>query len=180
MRSKHLSTVIPVSLVAIVLTRVVRGGDVHTCLCTQLTDSEGDLRRGTEALEEISLDAVGGEDGCHGLCEHTSVVAAVVTYDDSEILTAWEGLEDVVGEALCGHAYDVLVHTVGTGSHDTTESTCTKLEVLIEGVDESGLVLCVEHCLYFFTCLLIKGGREPFFCPCLALSDQLCIVCHNQ
>ena len=39
-RSQHLCTIVPVGLVAVVLTRVVRSGNVDTCLCAKLTDGE--------------------------------------------------------------------------------------------------------------------------------------------
>ena len=178
-RSQHLCAVFPISLVAIIFAGVVRSCHVDTSLSVKLTDGKRDLWCRTKALEEISLDAVGREDGCYGLSEHTTVVTAVVTYYDSKILTTWECLQDIVGKSLGSHTHDVLVHTVRTSTHDTTEATSTKLKILIESVNQRSLVLCVEHCLNFLTCLLIKGRREPFFCPCLALSNQLCIVCHN-
>ena len=59
MWGQHLCTIIPVCLVAIVLTSVVRGGHVHTSLCTQLTDSERNLRCRTETLKEINLNTIG-------------------------------------------------------------------------------------------------------------------------
>ena len=56
--SQNLSTITPVSLVAIVLLRVVRSSNVDTSLGTELADSEGNLWCRTEALEEISLDII--------------------------------------------------------------------------------------------------------------------------
>ena len=85
---QHLCAVFPVSLVAIVLFRVVGGGDVHAGLSSELPDGEGDFGRGTQALEEIDLDAVGREDVCHGLGVFAAVVAAVVTNDHAEVLAA--------------------------------------------------------------------------------------------
>ena len=40
MGSQHLCTIVPISLVAVILAWVVAGCDIHTCLSTQLTDSE--------------------------------------------------------------------------------------------------------------------------------------------
>ncbi len=179
-RREHLGAVVPIGLVAVILAGVVRGGDVDTSLTAQLTDGKRDLRRGTQALEEICLDAVGREDGCNGLCKHTAVVAVVVTYYDSEVVTSGECLQDIVGKTLGGHTNDILVHAVGAGTHDATQTARTELEVLIEGVDERCLVGIVQHCLYFLTCLLVKGRRKPFLSPCLALSNQLSIIFHKN
>ena len=94
-------------------------------------------------------------------------------------LLAREGFQDIVGKALSGHAHDILVHAVGACTHDAAQSAGTKLQVLIECVDEGGLVLCVEHGLYFFSCLFVEGRAEPLLRSCLTLGNQLCIVCHN-
>ena len=90
----------------------------------------------TEALEEISLDAIGREDGSYGLSEETGVVTAVVTYHYRKVLLTWESLEDVVSKALCSHTNDILVHAVGTCAHDTAQTTSTELQVLIECINE--------------------------------------------
>ena len=177
--SQNLSTVAPVSLVTVVLLRVVRSSYVDTSLGTELTDSERNLRCRTEALEEISLDAIGREDGSYGLSEETGVVTAVVTYHYRKVLLTWESLEDVVSKALCSHTNDILVHAVGTCAHDTAQTTSTELQVLIECINESRLVLCVEHCLYFFTSFFVKSRCEPLLCSFFTLLDQFCVISHS-
>ncbi len=155
-RSEHLSTVIPVSLVAVILTRIVGCCDIDTGLAAQLTDGERDLGGGSEALEEIYLDAIGGENISHCLGEHPTVVAAVVTDDHAEVITARESLEDVVGEALSSHADDILIHTVGASAHDAAQTACAEFEVAVECVDEFGLVVIVKHGLDSLSCLFIE------------------------
>ena len=91
-RSQNLSAIAPVSLVAVVLLRVVRSCYVYTSLSTKLTDGERNLRCRAQSLEEISLDAISREDGCHGLSKETRIVAAVVTYYYREVFLAWERL----------------------------------------------------------------------------------------
>ncbi len=177
MGSEHLSAVVPVGLVAVILAGVVAGGDVHTGLAAQLADGEGDLGRGAQALEEVHLDAVGREDVSHALGEHASVVTAVVAYYHRALL-AREGFKDVVGEALRGHAHDILVHAVGAGSHDAAQTAGAELQVLVEGVDERRLVVSIEHLLYFTAGLLVEGGSEPLLCTCGALGNELCVVFH--
>ena len=115
----------------------------------EMTDSKRNFGRWTETLEEIHLDAVGREDVGNGLSKFTSVVAAVMTDNNAEVLATWECLEDVVGKALSGRTDNVAVHAVRTRSHDTTQTTCTKLKCLIETVDELRLVFCFQHSLHF-------------------------------
>ena len=80
-----------------------------------------------------------------------------MAYYYGEIVAVGECFEDIVGKTLCGHAYDIFVHAVGSCSHDASESSCSEFEVLVEGVDKVGLVGIVEHGLYCFACLFIKG-----------------------
>ena len=129
---------------------------VDATLCSELSDGERDFRCRAEALEEIALDAVGGEDGSDCLCKQSAVVAAVVAYNGCEVCAAWECFVYIVGEALCCHAYDVFVHAVGAGSHDAAQAACAELERAIERFDESCRVGVVEHGLNFLTCCLVK------------------------
>ena len=101
-----------------------------------------------------------------------------MAYNYGNIVLARECLEQIVCKALCGHANDVLVHTVGTHAHDATQTTCSKLQVLIESIDKGGLVLVVEHCLYCVSSLLVKSRREPCLCFCLTLGNKFYIVSH--
>ena len=151
---------------------------VYTGLTMKLTDGKRNLGSRTETLEEINLDAIGREDISNGLSKQTSVVAAVVTYYYGNILFSGECLEQIVGKTLCGHAHDVFVHTVCTGTHDAAQSACSELQVLIESVDEVCLVLIVEHCLYCVSSLLIKSRREPCLCFCLTLGKQFYVISH--
>ena len=59
MRSKHLCAIFPVSLVAVVLTRIVACSYVYASLTMELTDGKRNLRCWTESLEEINLYSVG-------------------------------------------------------------------------------------------------------------------------
>ena len=176
--SQHLSTIVPICLISVILTWVVRCCYVYTCLASELTDSKRNLWCRTQTLEQVNLDTISRENISYCFSKHTSVVTAVMTYYNRTLLTR-ECFQDIVCKTLCSHTNNVLVHAVGTCAHNTAKATCTKLKILIESIDQRCLVSIVKHSLYFLTCLLIKGGRKPFFSPCLALSNQLCIVCHN-
>ena len=171
---QHLCAVFPIGLVAVVLLGIVAGGNVYAGLCMQVTDGEGHFGSGSEALKEIHLDAVGAEDGSHCLGKETAVVAAVMAYHYAQLLAFGEGFEQVVGKSLCGHTHDVFVHAVGASAHDATQSASTELQVLVESVYQSGLVLILHHLADFCLCLFVVVGRgEPGLCLCFTLLDQL-------
>ena len=168
MRLEHLATILPVCFISVILLRVVGSGNVHTTLTFEVTDSERNLRRRAKRLKQIHLDAVGGEDVCHRLSEQTTVVTAVVTYDHSyaTVLNVLKTafflhFQHVVGITLGSLSHDVLVHTVRADTHDTTQTTGTKLEGTIESVDEFCLVLCVHQGFHLCTCLCIKWLASP-------------------
>ena len=134
----------------------------------EVTDSKRDLRRRAQALEQINHDAVGGKHVGHGLGKQTSVVAAVMTYNNSHtaVLYVLEAtfflyFQEIVGVALSSHRHDVFVHAVGTGSHDATKTTCSKLEVTIECVNKGRFVLGFHHSLYLCAGLGIILVAQP-------------------
>ena len=60
-RSQHLCTVVPISLIAVILTWIVASRDIDTALATQMTNSEGYFRRRTQVVEQIDLNTVSRE-----------------------------------------------------------------------------------------------------------------------
>ena len=176
---KNLGAVVPVGLVAVVLAGIMAGGDVHTGLGAELTDGEGYLRRGAQTLKEIDLDTVGREDVGTSLGKEARVVAAVMAHNHGEVAAAGECLKDIVGKTLGGHAHNVAVHAVGAGSHDAAQSTGAELKVLVEGVDEGGLVGITEHSLHLGTGLLVKIGGEPLLGSGSTLLYEFLLVCHS-
>ena len=133
-RGDHLGTIAPVSLIAVVLLGVVRGGDHHPTLAAQLADSEGDLWRRTEALEEIDLDAIGGEDLCRDAGEDIAIVAAVMADSYGDLRERGEFALEVVGQPLRRSPYRVAVHAIRAYAHNPTQPTGAELEVLVEGL----------------------------------------------
>ena len=170
MRLEHLRTILPVSLVSVVLFRVVGRGDVHTTLAFEMTDSERALRCRAEGLEEVHLDAVRGEDVRYGLGEETTVVTAVVTNHNryAAVLYILEStlflhFEQVVRVTLGSHGYDVFIHTVGTRAHNTAKSASTEFEGTIESIDEFGLILRFHHRFHLCAGLSVKRFAGPYF-----------------
>ena len=51
-------------------------------------------------------------------------------------LLAREVLAQVVGKPLCGSAYRVDVHAVGTHAHDAAQAARTEFEIFVEALDK--------------------------------------------
>ena len=166
MGSQYLCTVCPVSLVTVVFLGVVACCYVHTGNGTELADGKADFGSGAKAFKEIYLDAVGAENGRYGFCKEAAVVAAVVTHNHTALLSG-ESLQNVVGEALCGHAHNVFVHSVGSSTHNAAKTAGSELKVLIERVNQIRLVLLVKQGLYLCFSLCIKYRTvNPLLCLC--------------
>ena len=60
-RRHHLSTVIPIGLVAVILLGIVRSSDIYTTLAAQQANTIRHLRSRTWSLKKINLDAIGTE-----------------------------------------------------------------------------------------------------------------------
>ena len=169
MRLEHLRAVLPVCFVAVVLFGVVACRHVHTALTFEMTDSERHLRRRTQRLEQIDLDAVGGEDIGNRFSEHTSVITAVMTYYNRYapvlhvLKTAFSlHLQHIVGITLGSHRYDILVHTVRARTHNTAQTAGTELQSAIESINECGLVLRLHHRFHLCAGLRIERFLGPY------------------
>ena len=163
--SKHLCTIIPISLVAIVLTRVVAGSDVHTTLATEVTNSEAHFWRWTKVVEKININAVSRENLSTSLSKKTRIVAAIVTYHHTNLIASCKVLVQIVGKSLSCSTYRVDIHAVCTSTHDATESTCTKLKCLIEAIDEARLIFSLNQSLGSSLSVSVKNWVS---CPLLS------------
>ena len=153
-RRRHLRPVGPIGLIAVVLLGVVRCGDHHARLALEFADREAQLGRGAQCVEQIDREAVRGENIGHALGEQARIVAAVVPHGHADRL-AREVLLQVVRKTLRRSAHRIDVHPVGTHAHDAAQTARTKLEVLVEALDE--LLHIVLHQIFdlFFGLVVI-------------------------
>ena len=164
--SGDLAAVAPEHLVAVVFLGVVAGGDHDAGRGLFEADAVAEFRRGTQALEQVHLDAVIGEDLGRYFCEQAGIVAAVVA-DAHAGLSLHMGL-DVVGEALGGHAHRVFVHAVGAGAHDAAQAAGAELQVAVEGVFQ-GNGIRVHQVFDLGLGLVIEVAGEPALCCLLVI-----------
>ena len=120
--------------------------------------------RRTQCVEQKNGESVRGENVGDALGEHTRIIAAVMAHGDPNLL-AREVLAQVVGKPLCGSAYRVDVHAVGTHAHDAAQAARTEFEVFVKALDKffhivvhqvfnpllgSFVIVAVKPCLRLF------------------------------
>ena len=163
----YLGAIGPEDFVAVVLLRVVGGGDHDAGNGAHVPDGVAELRHGPDVVEQEHIQAVGAEDVGGYLGEQFGVVAAVVGVADPDVL-ALDLLQDVVGESLGGHSDSVLVHPVGSDSHDAPETSGTEFKILVESVLEPGGVVVPE--LYdFHLGLGVEVPLQPLLGRCFII-----------
>ena len=178
-RSQHLRTIVPISLVSVVFLRVVAGGENDTALTAEMTDGKRHFGSGTHVIEQVDLDAVGREDVGRSLSEETAVVAAIVSHHHCDLLQVLEVLVEIVGETLCGSSHGVNVHAIGSGSHDAAQTSRTEFQGTIERIDEGRFVVSLDHCFHFgLCCFVIQRRVHPLLCHFCALFDEF-LIFHN-
>ena len=150
----QLGTVLPVDLVAVVLLGVVTGGDVDTGDAAVLPHREGQLRGGTQGLEQAHGDAVARHDtgGLPG--KDVGVVAAVEADGHPPGGGLGPLLQDDLGKGLGGVADDMDIHPVQPHPHGAPQA-CGAEGKLIKKAGFDLLVIALDGCQL---CLL--GGRE--------------------
>ena len=143
-----------------------------------MTDREGKLRRGAEAVKQVYLYAVGGENVGDDFGELAGVVAHVVAHGDGNLRHVGESLFEVVGQALGGGTHGVYVHAVSARAHYAAQAACSEFEVAVESLDEGGRILCLEHLFDLGAGGLVVVGGKPAHGALLDCFQQFFLVFH--
>ena len=158
----QLGAVLPVDLVAIVLLRIVAGGDVDARLAAVLPHGEAQLRRGAEGLEDPHMDTVGGADLRRRPGELHGVVPAVHTDSHAPALALLALGADDLGKALGGPADHMDVHVVQAHGHDAPQAGGAELQRAVEPA--LNLLGVISDALQLRTLRVGQGRtRQPLF-----------------
>ena len=160
-RSKYLCTIIPISLITVVFSRIVACSDIDTTLATEVTDSKRNFRCRTQIIEEIYFDTVCREDICRNLSKLVAVVAAVITYHHRNLLFILEALVQIVRKSLCSSTYRVNIHTIGSCAHNTAQTTRSEFQILIKAIYQFGFIFVLQHAFHFRLSFGIISRGEP-------------------
>ena len=142
MLRRQLCAVLPVRLVAVVLLRVVRRGDVDARDAAEVADGERKLRRGAHTVKDADGDAVGREDRRGGLGKQRRIVAAVVCNDDAAAHGVRALERDHLRHALRRLCDGVDIHLVESCAHRAAQTARAELQVAEEAHLDLVAVAC--------------------------------------
>ena len=132
MRGRDLSAVLPVYLIAVILRRIVAGGNIDTGDAVQSPHGEGELRRRTQRFKYIGLDAVGAQAQSRLVGKFGRHVAGIVSDGHSPLLHTQ--LADIIGQSLRRLSDRINIHAVGTCADNAAKAGCTKGQRRVETV----------------------------------------------
>ena len=154
-----LAAVCTVDLVAVVLGRVVAGGDADARAAAVVPHRPAQRRSRFQTGINIGLDAVCRKDSCGFAGKHIALDTAVVA--DGNFLRQVGGIQ-VVGKALRSFADVVDIHPVGASTDDAPQTAGAEFQLPVEPVGDGILVAC--DCFQLFGKV---GGHfrlcQPFF-----------------
>ena len=127
-----------VDLVAVVVRRVVRGGDHDARRRVEVPDGEREHRGRQQAGEQYGAHARAGHDLGRVAREHVGVPAPVVADDDRRRRARLRALDEVRGEPCCSLGHEHPVHAVGPGRDRASKAGGAEGESRVEPVGEVG------------------------------------------
>ena len=70
-------------------------------------------------------------------------------------------LAQIVCKSLGCSPHCVYIHTVGAHSHNATQATCAKLQILVEALNKFCGIICIKHLLNLFLGFSIIIATKP-------------------
>ena len=95
-RSDHLCTVVPVSLVTIVFFRVMRSCQDDTALASQFTDSKRHFRCRAKVFEQVHFYTVSREDICRDFGKLAAIVTAIMADNNFDLIQIGKFLFQII------------------------------------------------------------------------------------
>jgi len=141
----QLAAFLIVELVAVVLLRVVAGGDHDAAAALLKARRERQFRRRPQAFKHVAADAVAGQHGGGVKGELEGIMAVVVADGHAGLLGLCAQAVDIHRKAFRGLADRVNVDAVGAGAHDAAHAGRAEFNVRIERVADFLFI----HALHF-------------------------------
>ena len=156
----YLCTIFPVSLIAVVLFRVVRGCNHYTALAFEVADGVAELRNRTQRIKQVYFYAVCSKYICSYFCKLCAVVAAVKRNCHRNLRKIFIALFQVIGNTLCSHSNCIFVHSICTYAHNSAQTAGTELKHPVETLLKF-LRIVVHQVFYLFAGLLVIISAQP-------------------
>jgi len=153
----HLAAVRAVGLVAVVLGRIVGGGDHDACIALIVAGSKAQGRHRHQGIIDAHLDAIGCQNTGSCLGKNVALEAAVVA--DGDGLAAALGL-DPVGQALGSLTHNVDVHAVGTRAQDAAQACGAKLQGHCKAILDL-VVVALDLCQFGLQIRIVQLRCQP-------------------
>ena len=100
---------------------------------------KGKHRRGTERVEQIGQNPVGGENLDTFHCKLCGMIPRVIGNDNAAAAKRRTVVFQFVGKPLGCLANGVDIHTVGAGAHDAAQSAGAKFQIAVKAILDFGL-----------------------------------------
>ena len=157
---RHLRAVLPVDLVAVVLRRVVAGGDDDARDGMQMAHRVGEHRHRAQLIEQVDVDALMRQHQRGRLGKLRAHAAGVVGDDHAAAGILGVLAVDVVGEALGGPAHVVQVHAVGARAEHAAHARGAEGQLGIEAVLDF-LLIALKGAQLLHRRLVIREVAQP-------------------
>ena len=167
MRLDYLSTVVPVSLVAVVLRRIVGSCNDNSCLSSKFADCKRKFWSRAETCKKIGLDSVCGKNKGRCFCKNVRIFAAVIgDYCAQSAVFCFlrKCFKNVVCKSLGCKVYFESVHAVCSAAHNSAKTSSTKFKSLIESVFQFFHIFFCNEFFYFFAESFIFFFFDVLFC----------------
>ena len=128
----NLGSVFPVGLVAVILLGVMRCGNHHSALASEMAYRITEFRSGPQRIKQIYPESVCRKHICSNLGKFAAVVPAVIRNCNFYLVKILEISLHVVGYTLRGHAHRIFVHSVGADPHNASQSSGAELQMSVK------------------------------------------------
>ena len=125
-RRSDLGAILPVYLVAVILRRVMTGGDINTCNTSKPSDCIGQLRSRTQRFENICLDSICRKTAGRFVCKFRRHAAGIIGNGNSFFLPVI--FYNIIGKPLSRLADCINIHTVCSRANHAAQSCCPEFQ----------------------------------------------------
>ena len=134
----------------------------HSTLTPQLSNGKRNFGSRTQSIEQIYFNTIRRKNIGSDLGKFAAVVPAIVTDSNLYLGQVGKGLFQIIGQSLSSSSHRIDIHTIRSGSHNSTQTTRTKFEILINRLYQIGLIFVIEHGTHSGLCFFVIAIAQPY------------------